>query len=285
MINKSLAFAALALTTLVLTGCSHQPPKEEIAPEKPQEPVKEETAKEETAKEAEIAKEPKKEAVKLTFTEEEIKKIDIAESRYIWPKLGKIIPGANPEVIKKIGVALDFKAVTGMSQEEAIATFQESKTGITKTAYTVNYNKNGLLSLAITVDTITAYPSSYTKRYNFNTTNGEPVALEDLIYPAGEFTLGTFAALGDQKLQVNIQNKVKSLEGTDGAGILKEKTYKFTQANLADYTVKENGIALYYDFQLPHVIKAIEPNTEVFLTFAEINDYLPEGGPLAGEKR
>jgi hypothetical protein len=55
---------------------------------------------------------------------------------------------------------------------------------------------------------------------------------------------------------------------------------KFTTDNLENFAFTDKGIMFYYNFNLPHALKALSPDEDILMTWDEIEDYVREDSLL-----
>ncbi len=179
---------------------------------------------------------------------------------------------------KKIENAISYERIFDFNlKEEQTETFW-----LANAEFITEYNRNGILGIALTIDGSGAYPSTYTKHIVVNTKTGFQVKPEDI------FASDKSAALTDlldKQLQQTIKQAiadVKKDSAEDGEALtemLAEK--KFTSENLNHFSVSDKGVTFYYDYGFPHVNLALEPNGELTLSYTDLKPYIKPGGLLA----
>ena len=154
-------------------------------------------------------------------------------------------------------------------------------------SYKVNYNKNGILDIALTQDGSGAYPDSQTIVKVINLKTGEQAKLTD-VFKAD--SLPKLAAMVDKKLAAEKAQIIKDInEGKFDEGGTPDKeandavkeqlgNLEFTTDSFDQYSVSDKGVTFIYDADFPHVIQAAQPDGRYFFTWAELKPFIkPEG--------
>jgi hypothetical protein len=207
----------------------------------------------------------------------------------------------DPLILKKIRSALSFKRVFGQSLAEMRAEFEaeeDSFTWLDGIDYTVNYNRRFILDITFTIEGTGAYPSSNSVHRLIDLRTGEIIKARHAFRPA---LLRQLAAKVDQKMQQAIEevkegsrkeleafkNSQDSKSYEDQAvydemmqNVLENK--RFTLKSLDNFRVDDRGVTFLYDFNMPHVILAMEPDNEYFFSWSELKPYLDPAGVLKG---
>ena len=157
-------------------------------------------------------------------------------------------------------------------------------------SYKVNYNKKGVLDIALTQEGSAAYPDQSTKELVIDLKTGEQVKFTDAFRTDA---LAAFAEMVDKKLSAEKTAQIQRIdkgEFDDGGkpdkeanDALKEQLndLSFTAETFADYSVNDRGVTIVYDAGFPHVIQAAQPDGQYFFTWAELKPFIKPGGLLA----
>lgn len=184
-----------------------------------------------------------------------------------------------------------FTAQAGIKQAQAEYDAKQ-QSGFVGAHYEVLYNDQYLLSVAFTADYMGAYPSSSTRHATFDLRTGQQLEVRDMVADT--------AALR-QRWQESINRRVANHLSTlpkeypevdaDMLGELQRRLYwndttrtvqlEAGDPRLYDFALTPFGIVLYYDFGFPHVIEALQPDTEYLFPYAELKAWLKPKGPLA----
>lgn len=153
--------------------------------------------------------------------------------------------------------------------------------------YEVNYNKNGILDIALTQEGSAAYPDSHTFNLVVNLKTGEQVKFADITKVE---TLTKLAEMTNRKLKTEKKEIVESIKND-------KETYKndkeqqdfdikmindlsFSAENFDEFSVNDKGMTIFYDAGFPHVIQALQPNGRYFFTWAELKPFIKADGLL-----
>ncbi|MEN9649621.1 MAG: hypothetical protein RL094_588 [Candidatus Parcubacteria bacterium] len=181
---------------------------------------------------------------------------------------------------------IDIPAVT----HSEINDIQSEEHGIVEMDYSVNYDKNNILSLSIGVDTMGAYPDYFTSNFNFDVRTGKQIKLEDIIAPR---KIDALISLLNTKLAANVEDAYKfarvnnpdNREGECTVDTIKEQlpdSVKFDK-NAIDMSITSEGIAFYFEYGFAHVVRACQPEQVARMTYKELKEYLKADGLLGAE--
>ncbi len=178
----------------------------------------------------------------------------------------KMTTGPNLAVLQQVQAAIDPKAVLGESLKELETEFQTTGWLSTLT-YQVDYNKNSIAALTYTKEGVGAYPSGFRFYVAVDLQTGKVIKAADLFTPEG---LEKVAARINELMQKRIQNAIaqNSNQDTDLKSRLSGKQFKVE--NLNTFVIGEKGITFIYDFDFPHVIQALAPDGQFFLSYTEL---------------
>jgi hypothetical protein len=214
-----------------------------------------------------------KKTVEITGTGNDYLGADISYPEFVMP---------NEAARKRLEASAGLKAGTGMSLEECKAEVADG-TWLREIDYTVDYNRNDIVSLTYTVSGMGAHPSESEHRLSVRISTGRPLSVKETFRPEGRETLAMFV---DQRLQKAIKAKIGELE-PDSRAELREmlddrKVGKpvFKIANLNGFEVVDDGVAFFYEFGFPFAHLALEPDESFILSFQELWTFLEKKGPL-----
>lgn len=157
-------------------------------------------------------------------------------------------------------------------------------------SYKVNYNKNGVLDIALHQEGSGAYPDGSTVEVIADLKTGEQIKFADA-FKADSLT--TFAEMVDKKLSVEKTGMIQRIdkgEFDDGGkpdkeadDALKESLngLSFTAESFDQFSISVKGVTIIYDAGFPHVIQAAQPDGQYFFTWAELKPFIKPDGLLA----
>jgi hypothetical protein len=150
--------------------------------------------------------------------------------------------------------------------------------------YLVKYNKNNILDIWLVMEGVGSYPDGSTKHLVFDIRTGKKLGIADL-----------FAADRLPELLSKIRTVMKRQESeidTDEARealVSHRESYpelhptpdKIQFKDLDGFTITDKGVTFVYDYGFPHVIEALEPSNEFFLSYSELKPFIRADGLLA----
>ncbi|WP_404787584.1 hypothetical protein [Altericista sp. CCNU0014] len=217
----------------------------------------------------------KPQTVVLSFGKKGAAFPDYREARIQYPIASGL---TNATVLQKVQTAISLKQVVGQSLAEMKQEYKENQ-WLTEVAYAVNYNRNNLLDLTYAISGVGAYPSSFEKHVAVNLKTGQRVRAKDLFKAEG---LGAIAQTVDRMMQREIQQKIAEVKQQEpDLGIDRFANHRFQPKNLEDFTLGTTGVTFHYNFEFPHVIKAIEPSGSYLLPYTQLIRYIRQDGVLA----
>lgn len=184
-----------------------------------------------------------------------------------------IVKAATPALSKKIQDAISYERVVSLN-------IQDEKTEaqwLEEADYQVDYNKNGILSVGLSMSGTGAYPSVYTKTVVVNSKTGT------IVKPADVFTnLRGLAAAVKKYQQKEIKESIAEIKKDKDFNEPNPETLfeddDFTVENLGEFTVSDRGVIFNYDYGFPHVILALEPSGSFLLTWKELKPFIKPAG-------
>jgi hypothetical protein len=147
--------------------------------------------------------------------------------------------------------------------------------------YEVKYNKNGILTVSLFITGTGAYPSSANETVVVDLRTGNKVL------PANVFTningmIGRIKQIQQEKIKSGVEEIKSDPSYPELQSEIEErlKNADFKAANLGGFAVETDGVTFFYDYGFPHVIEALEPNGDYFLSWAEIKPFIKRTGLL-----
>ena len=184
------------------------------------------------------------------------------------------VKGLNPAMAKKIETSISYEKNFDFSVKDEISEYQ----WLEEASYAVDYNKNGILGLTITVIGSGAYPSESSKPVVVNLKTGEKVLARDVFVKLSEL-----AAIGKQTQQAEIKKGIVEIKkenpDEENPAALFENA-DFTVENLDKFSVGDKGITFWYDYGFPHVIQAWQPEGRYFFSWTQLKPFIKREGLL-----
>lgn len=173
-----------------------------------------------------------------------------------------LVPGEGDDpAVSAMNGELSWESLTGERIDETVAIYAATQHGFTGAGFTVGYDQGGILSITIRIESYGAYPDEWSQYLCFDTSTGCRLGISELLDPD---EVDSLVSLLDSMLRDNIAEEIES-EGADLLDADIYEGYSFTEENLNAFSITEDGIWFHYPFGFPHVIKAMEPDGDLFL--------------------
>lgn len=195
------------------------------------------------------------------------------------------ISGLKPAMNKKVETAVSYEKNFDFSIKEEISEIQ----WLEEADYKVEYNKNGILNIVLSISGTGAYPSTSNKSIVVNLKTGEQVKFADVFKSE---SLAQFASMVDKKLAADKREILQGIEkgefgdgedNKEAGGFLKEQLngLEFTAETFDEFKISDEGVTILYDAGFPHAIKAAQPDGVYFFSWTEIKPFIKPDGLLA----
>lgn len=155
-------------------------------------------------------------------------------------------------------------------------------TWLEEAAYDINYNQNSIFSVSLMIVGSAAYPSQVTKNFTFNITSGETIGYSDIFTESkmpellkviqGKMTEKENALDAEEKEHLNRLRKEETEYNPTPSQIGFDK--------LQEFHITDSGVVFIYNYGYRHVEKALEPEGQFLLTFAELKPFIKHGSLL-----
>ncbi len=178
---------------------------------------------------------------------------------------------------KKIESVLNYEKIFDYKLKYQI---RGEDTWLDEISYDVNYNKNGILDVLISMEGSGAYPSVTNRYFVVNTKSGSRVR------PVDVFTnLAALASKAKAKQKAEVRKTKAELKADPEAADFDASEYfnnaKFMSKDLNEFSVSEKGVTFRYDYGFPHVALAYQPSGEYFFTWKELRPFIKKGSLFA----
>ncbi len=192
--------------------------------------------------------------------------------------------GAIPVNAKKnLDNSISYWKVFGTTLREN----QTESDWLSEMSYKVNYNKNGILDIALTQEGSGAYPDSSTIEKVIDLKTGNQVKFAD-VFKAN--ALADFAKLVNGKLSVEKKDIIQRIDkgefgdenDKEANDALKQQLNElnFTAETFDEFSISDQGVTIIYDAGFPHVIQAAQPDGRYFFKWAEVKPFIKLDGLL-----
>jgi hypothetical protein len=185
------------------------------------------------------------------------------------------VRGINPVIAKKIETTISYEKIFDFNLKDEIGEIQ----WLEEASYTVDYNKNDILGVTLSMMGTGAYPSEASQPVVVNLETGERVLAKDVFVK-----LSDLATKGKQTQAAEIKRSIVEIKkenpDEENPALLFE-TADFTVANLDRFSVSDKGITFWYDYGFPHIIQALQPEGRFFFSWTELKAFIKPDGLLA----
>ncbi|MBS1492147.1 MAG: hypothetical protein JST55_01470 [Bacteroidetes bacterium] len=188
-------------------------------------------------------------------------------------KLPFISGGADAVLLSKLNSYLVSDSILGDNIDSIISDYKQFGAGITGCDYNILYNKYGVLSISVYVETMGAYPDRFYTDVNLNLNTGYRILARDII-DAG--ALKKLAEKLDKIVQKRIKDKVMQEDMGEEDALQFFEGKHFTEENLGHFAFTDKGIMFYYDYGLPHALQALSPDEDMLLEWSELTYFVKE---------
>ncbi len=186
------------------------------------------------------------------------------------------VKASTPALSRTITALIDPVRVLEIDLKEEMGEIQ----WLSESDFSVVYNDRGMLTVMLWMEGSGAYSDGVTKYVVVDTTTGRRQSAADV------FTdLEGLARLVKKKQDAAIAEAIKVMKAEPdfGDGDPKQlfENTNFEAKDLEGFAADMAGVAFFYDYGFPHVIQALEPESELRLSWAEIKPFIRNDGLLA----
>ena len=184
------------------------------------------------------------------------------------------VKGTNRALTRKIENSVSYERAFKFSIREEINEIQ----WLDEATYKVDYNKNGVLGIILSISGSSASPQSYNKPVVVNIRTGNPVRAQDVFVKLNELAAKCRAAQKNEIKKALITIKKDHPEEAPPADLFERA--RFTVKNLNEFLVDDRGVTFKYDYGFPRVIAALQPDGDYFFSWSELKPFIRPRGLL-----
>jgi len=186
------------------------------------------------------------------------------------------VKASTPTLSKKIEAAISYSSVLKLDLRGELRDEQ----WLEEADYEVGYNKNGALSITLSMEGSGAYPSGTTKHVVVDLRSGVRVRPADVFSNLSGLLAMVRKAKDREVAQAIVEiKKDPETKDIDPADQFKESS-KYNPLKLDEFSVADDGVTFHYDYGFPHVIQALQPSGEFMFTWKQLKPYIKAGGLL-----
>lgn len=186
------------------------------------------------------------------------------------------VKAATPALSRRIETTISYVKVNDLNIQDEINEIQ----WLEEADYTVNYNKNGMLDITLSLSGTGAYPSVFSKTVVVDLKTGRRIRPVDIFTNlsglAAKIKLMQRAEIRKARDDYKKDPETADFDGAEYFG-----SADFTVKNLEEFSVSDDGITFIYDYGFPHVVLALQPDGRYLLSWTELKPYIKPGGLLA----
>jgi hypothetical protein len=184
------------------------------------------------------------------------------------------VSGLTPALNKKVESTISYQRVSNLNLKEELGEVQ----WLEDADYVVNYNKNGILDITLTMEGSAAYPSNINKTIVVDLRTGNRVTPQDIFV-----NLNGIVAMCRKAQKTEIARSIETIkkedpDEQDPGSLFQDADFKV--ANLKEFSVNEQGVTFLYDYGFPHVITALQPDGQYFFNWRQLKPFMKPGGLL-----
>jgi hypothetical protein len=188
-----------------------------------------------------------------------------------------VAKASTPALSRKITSLIDPVNVLEINLKEELTETQ----WLSEADFEEVFNEQGVLTVMLWMEGSAAYSDGVTKYVVVDVANGVRLS------PASAFIdiSGLIKAV-KKKQDAEIEKAIKAIRADpefaaddDPKRLFEETT--FEEKALDNFAVDRTGVAFFYDYGFPNVIKALEPDGELRLSWSEVKPFIKQDGLLA----
>ena len=187
-----------------------------------------------------------------------------------------VVKAATPALSRKITAEVDPVNVLDIRIQEELTESQ----WLHEADFEVVFNDRGMLTVMLWMEGAGAYSDGVTKYAVVDIERGARVTPADVFTD----TEGLIAAI-KKKQDAEVDKAIHEIKSNPDFGDGDPKQLfeytDFKTENLNDFAVDMAGVAFFYDYGFPNVLKALEPEGELRFSWAEIKPFIRKDGLLA----
>ena len=185
------------------------------------------------------------------------------------------VKAPTPVLAKRIENSLSYEKIFNFKISEELRTIQ----WLEEANYDVDYNKNGILGLTMWIEGSGAYPWGVSKPIIINLKTGERVKPQDVF-----IRLTDLVAKGRSAQRAEIKKAIAEIKKENPNEQNPQQLFvnaKYNLKDLNEFSISDQGVTFWYNYNFPNVIKALQPEGRYFFSWADLKPYIKPGGLLA----
>lgn len=186
------------------------------------------------------------------------------------------VKASTPALSRKIESTISYLHVLQLNVREELTDVQ----WLEEADYKVDYNARGILVITLSMHGTGAYPDGTSKTVAVNLKTGNRITPAEAFANTREL-IDLIKKRQKSEIEAAIVElrKDPDTKDTDPADLFAEE--EFTEADLDEFAIDDNGVTFVYDYGFPHVIEALEPEGRYKFNWSEIAKFVKSSGPFA----
>lgn len=187
------------------------------------------------------------------------------------------VKASTPALSKKIENSISYQKIVSLD-------INDEKNGenqwLEEADFDVNYNKNGILGITLSMSGTAAYPTVMYRTVIVDLKTGNRAMPSDVFV-----NLKGLAAMVKKEQDMEVKDSIEEIKKDEEYRDFDPKRFfeytDFTVENLNQFTISDDGVTFMYNYGFPRVAMAIEPAGSYGFTWSELKPYIKRGGLLA----
>lgn len=187
------------------------------------------------------------------------------------------VKASTPALSKKIESTISYEKVVELDIKEEL---NGESQWLEEADFTLDYNKNGILVITLSMSGTAAYPSVYSRTVVVDLKTGNRAAAAD-VFENPKALAARVKEVQDEEVKASIEEIKKGEDYKDFDPKQFFEYTDFTAENLEQFSVGEAGVTFMYDYGFPRVAMAVEPSGNYFFAWSELKPFIRRDGLLA----
>jgi hypothetical protein len=185
------------------------------------------------------------------------------------------VKAANARLSQKIETTISYEKNLSLDLKEEMGEIQ----WLEEADYTVDYNKNGVLSIELFITGSGAYPSSSNKNVVVNLKTGNRVRPIEVFKNLNGLITKIRAMQKDEIIEaIKVIKEDPDYNDLNTDELFQNKDFKV--ADFEGFLLNDKGVTFVYNYGFRHAILALQPNGTYYFTWAELKPFIKPAGLL-----
>jgi hypothetical protein len=186
------------------------------------------------------------------------------------------VKASTPALSRKIEAAISYDSNLEIRIKDELGDTQ----WLENADYEVGYNKNGILSIALSIEGTGAYPDGSTKYVVVDTRNGIKAKPEHVFTKLNGLLSLVNKAKDKEVATAIIEIKKDPENGDADIEAMFKNADKYNKVSLDQFSVSDKGVTFHHDYGFAHVAQGLQPPGEFFFAWNDLKPYIKPSGLL-----